>query len=33
MYPQGASVTLLVSEGPVVEVPTETFEESPGPIA
>ncbi|GIP38903.1 S-adenosylmethionine decarboxylase proenzyme [Paenibacillus sp. J31TS4] len=30
--PQGASVTLLVSEGPVVEVPTETFEESPGPL-
>lgn len=30
--PQGASVTFLVSEGPVVEVPTETFEESPGPL-
>ena len=30
--PQGASVTLLVSEGPVVEVPTETYEESPGPL-
>ncbi|WP_025027007.1 adenosylmethionine decarboxylase [Caldalkalibacillus mannanilyticus] len=30
--PQGASVTLLVSEGPVVEVPTESFEESPGPL-
>ncbi|HWO75207.1 MAG TPA: adenosylmethionine decarboxylase [Bacillus sp. (in: firmicutes)] len=30
--PQGASVTLLVSEGPVVEVPTEHFEESPGPL-
>lgn len=27
--PQGASVTLLVSEGPVVEVPTESFSESP----
>jgi len=30
--PQGASVTMLVSEGPVVEVPTERFEESPGPL-
>lgn len=30
--PQGASVTMLVSEGPVVEVPTENFEESPGPL-
>ncbi|GAA0330551.1 adenosylmethionine decarboxylase [Bacillus carboniphilus] len=30
--PQGASVTVLVSEGPVVEVPTEQFEESPGPL-
>ncbi len=30
--PQGASVTLLVSEGPVVEVPNETFAESPGPL-
>jgi S-adenosylmethionine decarboxylase len=30
--PQGASVTLLVSEGPVVEVPTESLEESPGPL-
>lgn len=30
--PQGASVTLLVSEGPIVEVPTESFEESPGPL-
>ncbi|WP_243387892.1 adenosylmethionine decarboxylase [Bacillus kexueae] len=30
--PQGASVTMLVSEGPVVEVPTETYEESPGPL-
>jgi S-adenosylmethionine decarboxylase len=30
--PQGASVTILVSEGPVVEVPTESFEESPGPL-
>lgn len=30
--PQGASVTMLVSEGPVVEVPEEHFEESPGPL-
>lgn len=30
--PQGASVTLLVSEGPVVEVPRESFSESPGPL-
>ncbi len=30
--PQGASVTVLVSEGPVVEVPTESFDESPGPL-
>lgn len=30
--PQGASVTLLVSEGPVVEVPTGSYEESPGPL-
>ncbi|HWO98919.1 MAG TPA: adenosylmethionine decarboxylase [Bacillus sp. (in: firmicutes)] len=30
--PQGASVTMLVSEGPVVEVPNESFEESPGPL-
>jgi S-adenosylmethionine decarboxylase len=30
--PQGASVTLLVSEGPVVEVPTESYESSPGPL-
>ncbi|MCM3677485.1 adenosylmethionine decarboxylase [Peribacillus simplex] len=30
--PQGASVTILVSEGPVVEVPTGTYEESPGPL-
>jgi S-adenosylmethionine decarboxylase len=30
--PQGASVTLLVSEGPVVEVPNESLEESPGPL-
>lgn len=30
--PQGASVTLLVSEGPVVEVPEERLKESPGPL-
>ncbi|GIQ71392.1 adenosylmethionine decarboxylase [Xylanibacillus composti] len=30
--PQGASVTLLVSEGPVEEEPRESFEESPGPL-
>jgi S-adenosylmethionine decarboxylase len=30
--PQGASVTMLVSEGPVVEVPNESFTESPGPL-
>ncbi|MCK1993382.1 adenosylmethionine decarboxylase [Peribacillus muralis] len=30
--PQGASVTILVSEGPVVEVPTGSYEESPGPL-
>ncbi|MFE8697510.1 adenosylmethionine decarboxylase [Cytobacillus sp. FJAT-53684] len=30
--PQGASVTMLVSEGPVVEVPTESYNESPGPL-
>lgn len=30
--PQGASVTMLVSEGPIVEVPTEHYDESPGPL-
>ncbi|WP_442598959.1 adenosylmethionine decarboxylase [Neobacillus sp. D3-1R] len=30
--PQGASVTILVSEGPVEEAPAEHFEESPGPV-
>lgn len=30
--PQGASVTMLVSEGPVVEVPRESYNESPGPL-
>ncbi|MBP1154040.1 S-adenosylmethionine decarboxylase [Paenibacillus sp. PvR052] len=30
--PQGSSVTLLVSEGPVEEAPTESFDESPGPL-
>jgi len=30
--PQGSSVTFLISEGPVVEVPNESFSESPGPL-
>ncbi|MFK2824778.1 adenosylmethionine decarboxylase [Bacillus sp. B190/17] len=30
--PQGASVTLLVSEGPIVEVSAESLDESPGPL-
>ncbi|CAM3770029.1 adenosylmethionine decarboxylase [Mesobacillus zeae] len=30
--PQGASVTVLISEELVVEVPTESFAESPGPL-
>jgi S-adenosylmethionine decarboxylase len=30
--PQGASVTILVSEGPVGEASIESFSESPGPI-
>ncbi len=30
--PQGASVTMLVSEGPIIEVPTESYDESPGPL-
>lgn len=30
--PQGASVTFLVSEGPVENAPSESFEESPGPL-
>lgn len=30
--PQGASVTMLISEGPVVEAPTESLDESPGPL-
>jgi S-adenosylmethionine decarboxylase len=30
--PQGASVTVLVSEGPVVEVPNDSLKESPGPL-
>lgn len=29
--PQGASVTMLVSEGPIEKKPHESFEESPGP--
>lgn len=30
--PQGSSVTMLVSEGPVDTASTESFEESPGPL-
>lgn len=30
--PQGASVTLLVSEGPVIEIPVDSLEKSPGPL-
>lgn len=30
--PQGSSVTMLVSEGPIDEAATESFEESPGPL-
>ncbi|MCE7791904.1 adenosylmethionine decarboxylase [Salipaludibacillus sp. CUR1] len=30
--PQGASVTMLIAEGPVEEAPTSAFEESPGPL-
>ncbi|AGK54209.1 adenosylmethionine decarboxylase [Bacillus sp. 1NLA3E] len=30
--PQGSSVTFLVSEGPVIEVPNGSFAESPGPL-
>jgi S-adenosylmethionine decarboxylase len=30
--PQGASVTMLVSEGPVEGAPEASFEESPGPL-
>lgn len=30
--PQGASVTMLVSEGPIEQAPNESFEESPGPL-
>lgn len=30
--PQGASVTILVSEGPVDASPMEAFKESPGPV-
>ncbi len=30
--PQGASVTMLVSEGPVAGAQAESFEESPGPV-
>src|SRR4051812_6367630 len=31
-YPQGSSVTMLISEGPIVEVPDESYDESPGPL-
>ncbi|MFD1991415.1 adenosylmethionine decarboxylase [Paenibacillus nicotianae] len=30
--PQGASVTMLISEGPVETAPNASFEESPGPL-
>jgi len=30
--PQGASVTVLVSEGPVVEVPDDAYDATPGPL-
>jgi S-adenosylmethionine decarboxylase len=30
--PQGASVTYLISEGPIAEGSSESFEESPGPL-
>jgi S-adenosylmethionine decarboxylase len=30
--PQGASVTMLISEGPIVEVPAGHYDESPGPL-
>lgn len=30
--PQGSSVTMLVSEGPIEQEPSELFEESPGPL-
>lgn len=30
--PQGSSVTMLVSEGPIEQEPNESFEESPGPL-
>ncbi|MGV3487165.1 MAG: adenosylmethionine decarboxylase [Tuberibacillus sp.] len=30
--PQGASVTFLISEGPIVEVPMDSMEETPGPL-
>jgi S-adenosylmethionine decarboxylase len=30
--PQGASVTMLISEGPIVVVPDEHYDESPGPL-
>lgn len=30
--PQGASVTFLISEGPIAEVKQDSFDESPGPL-
>ncbi|MNW29162.1 S-adenosylmethionine decarboxylase proenzyme precursor [compost metagenome] len=30
--PQGASVTVLISEGPITDVSKETYSESPGPL-
>jgi S-adenosylmethionine decarboxylase len=30
--PQGSSVTMLVSEGPIEKEPDESFQESPGPL-
>ncbi|MFC4559863.1 adenosylmethionine decarboxylase [Virgibacillus kekensis] len=30
--PQGSSVTLLVSEEPVADIPTDAFDETPGPL-
>jgi len=30
--PQGSSVTMLVSEGPIEQAPDSSFEESPGPL-
>src|SRR5690554_5018666 len=30
--PQGASVTMLISEGPIMQSPTESMDETPGPL-